>query len=194
MPKDFVPPGVQWTIQWPKTAKLSGYLGAKFEDKDGKEHQKEHQTAKVSYVKPGTAVLTAVVQGPKGPLQDAEVITCEAETISPVIAPPILTSILIAFSAPTPLEPVFVPEPIPPSILRDVPLIVWAPPAVIKVGTALSDVQLNATSTTPGTFVYNPSVGDVPVQGTVALTTTFTPTDEVHYTTATATVNLVVEA
>ena len=44
---------------------------------------------------------------------------------------------------------------------QTVPVITWATPAPIVYGTALSGVQLNATASVPGTFVYTPDVGAV---------------------------------
>ncbi|NYF54053.1 beta strand repeat-containing protein, partial [Tunturiibacter gelidoferens] len=72
------------------------------------------------------------------------------------------------------------------------PVITWANPAAITYGTALSATQLNATASVPGSFTYSPAIGNVPGAGTVSLTATFTPTDTVNYTTATKTVQLVV--
>jgi hypothetical protein len=72
------------------------------------------------------------------------------------------------------------------------PSINWAAPAVITYGTALSSVQLNATSSVPGTFVYSPASGTVLGAGQQTLTVTFTPTDSTDYATATATVTLTV--
>jgi hypothetical protein len=45
----------------------------------------------------------------------------------------------------------------------------------------------------PGTFVYNPPAGTIEPVGTDTLSVTFTPTNTTDYTTATATVQLVVE-
>jgi len=75
---------------------------------------------------------------------------------------------------------------------QTVPTITWATPAAITYGTALSATQLNATASVPGTFAYTPALGSVPAAGTQSLSVTFTPTDNVTYSTATATVNLVV--
>ena len=72
------------------------------------------------------------------------------------------------------------------------PTITWATPAAIPYGTALSGTQLDATASAPGTFVYNPAVGTTPSAGTQTLSVTFTPTDPTTYTTATASVKLVV--
>lgn len=68
----------------------------------------------------------------------------------------------------------------------------WATPAAITYGTALSTVQLDASSTLPGSFVYSPAAGAVLNAGTQTLSVTFTPTDTTDYTSATATVSLVV--
>lgn len=72
------------------------------------------------------------------------------------------------------------------------PTITWATPAAIVSGTALNAAQLDATANVPGTFVYSPAVGAVESIGTDVLSTTFTPTDSIDYTTATARVDLTV--
>ena len=63
---------------------------------------------------------------------------------------------------------------------------------VENCGTALSSVQLDATASVPGTFVYSPAAGAIPPVGNDTLSVTFTPTDSTAYTHATATVTLVV--
>jgi YVTN family beta-propeller protein len=75
---------------------------------------------------------------------------------------------------------------------RVTPTIAWPTPASITYGTALSGTQLNATASVPGTFEYSPGTGTVLSAGTQTLSVTFTPTDTTDYTTATATVTLVV--
>jgi len=72
------------------------------------------------------------------------------------------------------------------------PAIAWATPAPITYGAALSATQLNASSTVAGTFTYSPAAGAVLNAGSQTLTATFTPTNTTDYTTATATVALVV--
>jgi hypothetical protein len=72
------------------------------------------------------------------------------------------------------------------------PTITWATPAAITYGAPLSATQLNATASVPGTFVYSPAAGTVLGAGSQTLSVTFTPTDGVDYTTATATVTLTV--
>jgi hypothetical protein len=72
------------------------------------------------------------------------------------------------------------------------PTITWATPAAITYGTALSGTQLNASSTVAGSFAYSPAAGTVLGAGQQPLTVTFTPTDTVDYTTATASVTLTV--
>ena len=70
--------------------------------------------------------------------------------------------------------------------------ITWATPAAITYGTALSAAQLNATANVPGTLVYTPVAGTVLNAGSRNLSVTFTPSDAVDYTTATANVTLTV--
>jgi len=74
------------------------------------------------------------------------------------------------------------------------PEVTWGPPAAITQGTALSGAQLNATASVPGTFSYKPPAGTVLPVGTHTLTALFTPSDPVAYTTAPASVTLVVNA
>jgi len=62
-----------------------------------------------------------------------------------------------------------------------------------RYGTALSATQLNATALVQGTFVYTPAAGTVIAAGTQTLSVTFTPTEVTNYTTAQASVSLVVE-
>ena len=78
------------------------------------------------------------------------------------------------------------------TVTQAAPVITWANPASIVYGTALSATQLNATASVPGTLVYTPAAGNIPVAGTDTLSVTFTPTDTVNYTTATKTVALTV--
>ena len=72
------------------------------------------------------------------------------------------------------------------------PDIKWATPDAITYGTALSALQLDASSTVAGMFVYSPAAGTVPAVGNDTLSVTLTPTDTTDYTTATASVNLIV--
>ena len=68
--------------------------------------------------------------------------------------------------------------------------IIWATPAAITYGTALSSTQLDATAPEPGSFVYSPAAGTVPAVGTQTLSVTFTPTDTTDYTTQAATTKI----
>jgi hypothetical protein len=91
-------------------------------------------------------------------------------------------------------------------VTQATPVLNWPTPAAVPVGTALSSTQLDATAsfqgaTLPGTFVYtilpNPPVTPAPAHvmtpaGTYTLQVVFTPTDTLDFTTATATVQLVV--
>jgi N-acetylneuraminic acid mutarotase len=73
------------------------------------------------------------------------------------------------------------------------PTVTWATPAAITYGTPLSGAQLDATASVPGTFVYSPAAGAIAKEGSDTLSVTFTPTDDVDYTTATASVTLQVK-
>jgi len=77
-------------------------------------------------------------------------------------------------------------------IFQVAPPITWPTPANMIYGTPLSGVQLDATSTIAGAFVYTPPAGTVLPIGTQTLSTVLTPTDAVHYTTAKASVSVTV--
>jgi hypothetical protein len=70
--------------------------------------------------------------------------------------------------------------------------ITWNTPAPIPYGTGLSSVQLDATASVAGTFVYTPAVGTVLQAGSQKLTAVFTPSDTTTYSTATSSVQLTV--
>ncbi len=72
------------------------------------------------------------------------------------------------------------------------PAITWATPAAITYGTALSAMQLDATASVAGTFVYTPAAGTVLAAGPQTLSVTFTPTNTTDYSTTTASVLLIV--
>src|SRR5205085_5260245 len=77
------------------------------------------------------------------------------------------------------------------SVAKATPVITWPTPSGITFGTALSATQLNASSSTPGTFVYTPAIGAVLSAGAgQTLSVAFTPTDASNFTTATATVTI----
>src|SRR5207249_10988778 len=77
--------------------------------------------------------------------------------------------------------------------VKTTPTITWATPANIIYGTALGATQLNATASVAGTFVYVPPAGTVLAAGAgQTLSVTFTPTNAVNYTTATASVTITV--
>ena len=76
--------------------------------------------------------------------------------------------------------------------MQTTPTITWTAPASIVYGTALSATQLDATASVAGSFTYSPALGAVPLAGTQTLTVSFTPSDTADYTSAQATVSLVV--
>ena len=70
------------------------------------------------------------------------------------------------------------------------PTITWSNPVDIIYGTPLSNAQLDASASVPGTFVYAPPSGTILGPGTQTLTATFTPSDSKTYTTASTTVKI----
>jgi hypothetical protein len=72
------------------------------------------------------------------------------------------------------------------SVNKATPVITWAAPAAITYGTALSSTQLNASSSAPGTFAYNPAAGTLLSAGAnQSLNVLFTPTNAGNYNSAT---------
>jgi len=78
------------------------------------------------------------------------------------------------------------------SVSQAAPAVTWSNPAAITYGTALSNTQLNATASVPGTYVYSPVGGTVLSAGPHTLAVTFTPTDATDYSSATANVSITV--
>lgn len=70
----------------------------------------------------------------------------------------------------------------------------WPTPHPVPYGTALSDQQLNATASVPGSFAYGPSAGNVLPAGRHMLSAIFTPADRARYSAMQASVPLQVEA
>jgi ELWxxDGT repeat protein len=77
------------------------------------------------------------------------------------------------------------------NVSKATPAITWANPNDIVYGTALGSTQLNATSTTAGTFAYTPATGTtLNAGGNQNLSVTFTPTNALNYSTATKQVTI----
>ena len=72
------------------------------------------------------------------------------------------------------------------------PTITWAMLTPISYGTGLSATQLDASTTLTGTFTYSPPSGTLLNAGSQTLSVTFTPTNRIDYSTATASVTLTV--
>ncbi|WP_372775224.1 hypothetical protein [Mangrovibacterium sp.] len=72
------------------------------------------------------------------------------------------------------------------------PVITWGTPAVLPLGDALTDEQLNAKANVPGTFVYTPALGTVlPLGENQELRVDFTPSVATHQaTSATVMINV----
>jgi hypothetical protein len=75
-------------------------------------------------------------------------------------------------------------------IFQQAPQINWATPAPIVYGTALSALQLDASSPVTGSIAYSPAAGAVLGVGPHTLTATLMPADTTDYTTATGAVTL----
>ncbi len=81
------------------------------------------------------------------------------------------------------------------TVNKAAPTITWPTPASVSVGTALTSAQLNASASTPGTFVYTPPAGTVMSSiGSVTLSAAFTPTDATDFNAASSSVTLTVTA
>lgn len=80
------------------------------------------------------------------------------------------------------------------TVVPAAPVISWTPPAAIRSGTPLGPLQLDAATNVAGTFDYDPPAGTVLDAGSHILTVTFTPDDTTNYTSAVATVPLIVAA
>jgi hypothetical protein len=79
------------------------------------------------------------------------------------------------------------------TVNKATPSITWLNPASITYNTALSGTQLNATSSTAGTFTYSPVAGTILNAGAnQTLTANFTPTDAANYNVNGATVQITV--
>ena len=62
-----------------------------------------------------------------------------------------------------------------------IPVITWDNPMDIVYPAALSAAQLNATANVPGTFLYDPTLGQVLSVGAHTLHVDFSPTDSINY-------------
>ncbi len=79
-------------------------------------------------------------------------------------------------------------------VTKRTPSITWANPGAITAGATLGPGQLNASVNAPGILTYTPPAGTLMTAGLRTLTVTFSPYDDVDYTSATATVTLSVNA
>ncbi len=78
------------------------------------------------------------------------------------------------------------------TVAQATPTITWNPPSSITYGTALGASQLDASADVAGSFAYTPAAGTVLGAGSQTLSVTFTPTDSIDDTTATATTTITV--
>ena len=76
------------------------------------------------------------------------------------------------------------------AVTRATPTIAWTTPEKVPYGTLLSDTQLNATASVPGTFVYTPGPGTLLSAGEHTPSVVFTPSNLSDYAPAQAAVSL----
>jgi Flp pilus assembly CpaE family ATPase len=76
------------------------------------------------------------------------------------------------------------------TVAKTTPEVTWATPAEISCDTPLSEAQLNAVASVPGTFEYSPAAGKALEPGTHTLSVTFSPADDKNYATAKASVSV----
>jgi hypothetical protein len=76
------------------------------------------------------------------------------------------------------------------AVTRATPTIAWPTPEKVPYGTRLSDFQLNATASVPGTFVYTPGPGTLLSAGEHTPSVVFTPSNLSDYAPAQAAVSL----
>lgn len=78
------------------------------------------------------------------------------------------------------------------TVTKATPVIKWDLPAAITCGTPLSELQLNAACSVPGTLEYSPAAGAVLAEGRQTLLVSFTPNDLENYEGALAETSIVV--
>ena len=76
------------------------------------------------------------------------------------------------------------------AVTRATPTLAWPTPEKVPYGTLLSDSQLNATASVPGTFVYKPGSGALLSAGEHTPSVVFTPSNLSDYAPAQAAVSL----
>ena len=76
------------------------------------------------------------------------------------------------------------------AVTRATPTIGWPTPEKVSYGTLLSDAQLNATASVPGTFLYTPGPGTLLSAGEHTPSVVFTPSNLSDYAPAQAAVSL----
>lgn len=78
------------------------------------------------------------------------------------------------------------------TVVQAAPRVSWPTPAAIDAATPLGPAQLDASASVPGSMAYSPGSGTLLLPGSQTLNVTFTPTDSIDYSTATASVKITV--
>jgi hypothetical protein len=80
------------------------------------------------------------------------------------------------------------------TVNKSTPTITWATPVPITYGALLSATQLNAAASVSGNFTYSPAAETELAVGLQTLNVDFTPADTTNYTSASASVDIMVNA
>ncbi len=78
------------------------------------------------------------------------------------------------------------------TVLPATPTITWPTPAPLVTPERLSGLQLNASASVPGRFIYHPSLGTVLTVGQHTISAVFCPTDSANYLQANTQITLTV--
>jgi Flp pilus assembly CpaE family ATPase len=78
------------------------------------------------------------------------------------------------------------------TVTKAQPVITWPAPDPISYGTELTDAQLNAAASIPGSFIYAPAAGVAIEAGKHTLSAIFTPEESANYAEGQATASLTV--
>ncbi|MGD0734895.1 MAG: FG-GAP-like repeat-containing protein [Terracidiphilus sp.] len=156
-------------------------------------------------INPATPVITwaAPAAITYGTALGASQLNASASTLGTLTYSPVTGTVLgagphtltVSFAPDNPANYTTASGSVPIQVNQATPTVSWSAPASIAYGTPLSATQLNATATPAGgAFVYNPPVGAILPVGTQTLSVIYTPPDTTDYTTASATVSVLVTA
>jgi uncharacterized repeat protein (TIGR03803 family) len=133
-----------------------------------------------------TGVITGVTNGDN----ITAMYSCSVTTGSPVGTYPIVPSLVDPDNRQTNYAVTLINSTL--TITTVTPILAWTNPVPITYGVPLTSNQLNATTSVPGSFAYDPTNDTVLDAGTNRLSVIFTPADTVDYSSVADSVSLVV--